>query len=69
MVRNVFKAGPFAGVPISDAFAEAAQQQSAVIYRLPTIQWPANAQPTVTPLGKYVAGTKITNALSLSADV
>ena len=51
MVRNVFKAGPFAGVPISDAFAEAAQQQSAVIYRLPTIQWPANAQPTVTPWG------------------
>jgi hypothetical protein len=69
MVRSVFKAGPFAGVPVTDAFAQAAQQQSPVIYHLPPVPWPANTQPVTAPLGKYAPGTKITNAVSVSADV
>jgi hypothetical protein len=69
MVRNVFKTGQFAGIPLTDAFAQAAEQQSPIIYRLPEVSWPANIQPTSAPLGKYAPGTKITSALSLSADV
>ena len=69
MVRNVFKTGPFAGIPLSDAFAQAAERQSPIIYRLPAISWPANTQPTSAPLGKYKPGTTITSALSFSADV
>ncbi len=69
MKGSVYKSGPFAGVDLSDAFAEAAQRQSAVIYHLPAIPWPANLRPVTTSLGKYAPGTKITSALSVSADI
>jgi hypothetical protein len=69
MAQHVFKSGQFAGVALSDAFAESAQRQSPVIYRLPSVPWPANLRPTSVSLGKYAPGTKITSAVSASADV
>jgi hypothetical protein len=69
MARNVFRSGQFAGVPLSDAFAKAAQSQSPIIYHLPTVSWPAALQPASIPLGAYAPGTKITSAVSASADV
>jgi hypothetical protein len=68
-VARLFKSGPFAGVPVSDAFALAAQQQSPIIYRLPAVAWPAGLQPTSIRLGSYAPGTRITSALSAPADV
>jgi hypothetical protein len=69
MAANVLKSGPFAGVKANDTFALAAQSQSPIIYPLPSVPWPTNLQPTSMPLGKYAPGTKITSAVSASADV
>jgi hypothetical protein len=69
MARSLFKTGPFAGVPASDTFARAALQQSPVIYRLPSVPWPAGLRPMSMPLGNYAPGTTISSALSVDADV
>ena len=66
---NVLKSGPFAGVAANDTFALAALRQSPIIFHLPAISWPPNLQPTVAQLGNYAPGTKITSAVSASADV
>jgi hypothetical protein len=68
-LRNVFRSGPFAGIPVTDAFAEAAQRESPIIYRLPAVPWPSGLRPQNTQLGSYAPGTKITAALSANADV
>jgi len=65
----LFKSGPFAGIPVSDAFAEAAQRESPVIYPLSAIGWPAGLQPAAIPLGKYAPGTRITSGVCAKADV
>jgi hypothetical protein len=69
MARNVYKSGPFAGVALSDAFAEAAQRQSPIIYHVPPIPWPSDLRPVSTSLGNYSPGQTIANALSVEADV
>src|SRR5580698_5310102 len=69
MPIQLLKSGPFAGVPVNDAFAAAAQKQAPIIYQMPAITWPANLKPTSVPLGKYAAGTKITSAVSAPCDV
>jgi len=69
MSANLLKSGPFAGIKANDTFALAAQRQATVIYRLPTVSWPVRLQPTSIPLGGYAPGTKITSAVSASADV
>jgi hypothetical protein len=66
---SVLKSGPFAGVRANDAFALAALSQSPIIYSLPAFSWPAKLNPTSVPLGKYKPGTKITTAVSASADI
>jgi hypothetical protein len=69
MPLDVFKSGPFKGVSIHDAFARAAQEQSAVTVKLGTIPWPSGLAPVPTALGSYTAGQKITGPLHVKADV
>jgi len=69
MPISVLKSGPFAGIKANDTFALAALRQSPIIYRVPTFSWPDNLRPVSVQLGKYKAGTKITTAVSASADV
>ena len=71
MAANVFKTGPFAGVPVTDTFAKAALRQSPIIYHLPPVTWPANLRPTSAPLGNYAPGSMISSAVdkSVNADV
>jgi len=69
MKGNVYKSGPFAGVALTDAFAEAAQQESPIIYHVPPINWPDGLGPASTKLGNYAPGTKITSAVKAPADI
>src|SRR5271168_3645276 len=69
MHAEVFRTGPFRGVSVTDAFALAASQQSAVVVALGAIDWPPTLKPTPQPLGNYSAGEKITTALNVQADV
>ena len=69
MHPEVFRTGTFKGVSVTDAFAQAATQQSAVIVSLGAIDWPAGLVPTPQALGTYTAGEKITTALEVQADV
>jgi Phosphorylase superfamily len=70
MPANILKSGPFAGISADDTFVRAAQIQSPIIYHLPAApSWPPNLQPASMPLGSYAPGTKITSAVSASADV
>jgi hypothetical protein len=69
MPTNVLKSGPFAGIQVNDTFVLAALRQSPIIYPLPSIPWPPNLQPTVTALGSYAPGKKITSAVSADADI
>jgi|HubBroStandDraft_1064217.scaffolds.fasta_scaffold31508_1 hypothetical protein len=66
---RVMRSGQFAGIRADDTFALAALRQSPIIYSVPPISWPPNLNPTIVPLGNYKPGTKITGALSASADV
>jgi hypothetical protein len=68
-MANVYKAGPFAGVPVTDAFAEAAQRESPIIYHLPSVPWPNGLRPVSTSLGKYRPGEAVTAAVEAPADV
>jgi len=65
MQPEVFKSGVFKNVSVTDAFAQAATQQQAVIVPLGAITWPAGLAPTAQPLGQYKAGTAITTALDV----
>ena len=65
----ILKTGRFAGLDSADSFVQAAQSQSPVIYRVPSVPWPANLQPTVAKLGNYQPGTTITSAVTAPADV
>jgi hypothetical protein len=71
MHPQVFRTGTFKGVSVTDAFAQAASQQSPVIVSLGAIaiDWPSTLKPTPQPLGNYSAGEKITTALDVRADV
>ena len=69
MSPEVFKSGPFKGVSVHDAFARAAQQQSAVTVKLGTIPWPSGLAPVPMALGGYSAGEKITGPVVAKADV
>lgn len=66
---KVFKSGTFAGVPVTDAFALAAAQETPVTVSLGTIPWPKGLQPQAAPLGKYVPGKPITGPLNLPTTV
>jgi hypothetical protein len=69
VAHQVFKSGPFRGVDVRDAFAQAALQQSPVTVDLRSIPWPAGLAPTPVALGNYPPGTKITGPLSVKVDV
>jgi len=69
MQAEVFKTGTFKGVSLTDAFAQAATQQAAVVVKLGTVDWPAGLAPVAQPLGNYQAGTAIDTALNVQADV
>jgi kumamolisin len=66
---KVFASGIFAGVPVTDAFAIAAAQETPVRPTLGAISWPKGLQPQAAPLGKYAPGTAIKGPLSLSTKV
>jgi kumamolisin len=66
---KVFTSGPFAGVPVTDAFARTAAQETPVQISLSAIPWPAGLKPQPAPLGSYRPGTAITSALSLATKV
>jgi kumamolisin len=66
---KVFTSGTFAGVPVTDAFARAAAQETPVQINLSAIPWPAGLKPQPAPLGSYRPGTAITSALSLPTKV
>jgi hypothetical protein len=67
--EELFKSGPFKGVPVDDAFARAAEQQSPVTLRLRSIPWPQGLAPQAVPLGAYTPGEKITAPVDAAADV
>ena len=69
MDAGIIKSGTFRGVSAADPFAKAALEQSPVYVDLGAISWPANLAPTLTPLGSYAAGEKITERLQAKADV
>ncbi len=65
---QVFRAGTFKGVSVTNAFALAAMRESPIIVDLPKVQWPAGLAPTPVPLGNFSPGEKITGALKVKAD-
>ncbi len=69
MAETVFKKGPFIGFSVHDAFAVAANQETAVVFDLGSISWPNQLQPTPIPLGPYQPGQKITGPVQFKADV
>ena len=69
MTPALIERGRFAGVPVTDAFAVAAQRESAVIVEVGPVPWPAKLAPVVQPLGAFAPGQKITGPVNVSADV
>jgi|GEM_PF-496386 len=65
---QVFRAGPFKGVPVTDAFALAAMRESPVIVDPPKVPWPAGLAPTPVALGSFSPGEKISGPLKVKAD-
>src|SRR5438552_6767702 len=69
MSTAVFATGAFAGVDVTDAFAQAANRETPVVLEIGPISWPDNLAPSPQPFGNYQPGTKITTALTEKADV
>src|SRR5271156_3612893 len=69
MTAAVFHSGPFTGVSVNDAFAQAASRESPVVVNVGPISWPANLKPTPQPLGSHQPGTKITGPVGYQTDV
>jgi nucleoside phosphorylase len=66
--HEVFQTGTFRGVPVTDAFAVAASQETPVEISLGQVPWPAGLAPAQVPLGNFAAGEKITGPLNVKAD-
>jgi hypothetical protein len=68
MPSSLFKSGPFAGVPLTDAFALAALNETPVTFKLPPVPWPAGLAPTASSFQNHPAGKPITVAVGESVD-
>ena len=67
---NLIKTGNFAGIPVNDAFAKAAERQSPIIYHLPVISWPSGCcRRHLLLWGAYSPGQMITGPVKAKADV
>jgi hypothetical protein len=65
----MFLRGPFAGVPVTDAFAQSAMREEPVVVGIPQVDWPQGLAPVERPFGAYTQGVKITDALTERTDV
>ena len=65
MSHALIERGRFAGVPVTDAFAVAAQRESAVIVEVGPVPWPAKLAPVPQPLGSFTPGQKITGPVTV----
>jgi hypothetical protein len=69
MPVSVFKSGPFAGVPTTDAFALAALNETPVAVKLPAFAWPAGLAPAGSQFANHAPGQPITTAVGEAVDV
>lgn len=69
MSGPVHRGGQFAGVALSDAFAQAALDQNPIVVTLPAFAWPQGLAPTAAPLGAYKPGEAITGPAQIPTDV
>jgi hypothetical protein len=69
MPVQVFKSGPFTGVPTTDAFALAAMNETPVTVKLPEFSWPVNLAPKPSQFKNHTPGKPITVAVGESVDV
>ena len=65
----VFKSCPFTGVPVTDAFALAAMNETPVTVKLPEFTWPEGLSPTASQFSNHAPGQPITAAVGESVDV
>jgi hypothetical protein len=69
MTVQVFRSGPFTGVPTTDAFALAALNETPVTVKLPAFSWPVGLAPAASQFTGHAPGKPITTAVGESVDV